>query len=133
MDQDSLVVLWENGAKAFDSNLLTMADMMTTSAVNTTFLDISHINSPLVTIANNPLKSVMFCQSPIEMYYCIDSNSLTLAMAQAGESFMPSQLISTSSAQMISSYSCIQFCGNQNSMVRIIIVNLSSTILMFFS
>ena len=118
MDQDSLVVLWENGAKAFDSDLLTMADMMTTSTLNTTFLNISLPNSPLVTVTNNQTSSVMFCQSPIEKYFCIDSNSLTLAMSQAGESFMSDQLQSTSSAQRISVYSCVQFCSNKNAMVR---------------
>ncbi len=118
MDQDSLVALWENGAKVFDSDLLTISDIMTMSSLNITFPSISLWDYSLVTSTSNQPSSVMFCQSPIERYFCIDSNSLTLAMSQAGESFMPSQLLSTSPAQRTSAYSCIHFCSNKNSMVR---------------
>jgi len=117
MDQDSLVALWENGAKVFDSDLLTISDIMTMSSLNITFPSISLRDYSLVTSTSNQPSSVMFCQSPIERYFCIDSNSLTLTMSQAGESFMPSQLLSTSPAQRMSAYSCIQFCSNMNSMV----------------
>ena len=120
MDQDSLLGLWENGGQLFNSDLLVMANLTIVSAINATFLNVSQINSPSVVVTNNQTSSVMFCQSPITSSFCVDYTSLTLALSYVGESFIADVLQSASPAQMISSYSCIQFCSSKNAEVRLI-------------
>jgi hypothetical protein len=116
-DKENLVALWENGARAFDSDLLSLSDLMSMSASNATFLNISSLNSPSLLLSNNKTSSVMFCQTPIASSFCIDSASLSLSMSKVKESFMQEKLQATTTTQMISSYSCITFCSNNNAQV----------------
>jgi hypothetical protein len=116
-DKDNSVALWENGARVFESDLLGLSDLMSMSTSNAIFLNISSINSPSLLMTSNKTSSVMFCQAPIASSFCIDFASLTLSMSKVKESFMQEKLQSTTATQMISTYSCINFCSNNNAQV----------------
>ena len=81
---DNLAVLWENGAGTYDSDLITIHDLISTTT-NQLYLNVSTLNQqPTVTAENSQNKTVMFCQSPLVSSFCIDAASLTAAMSTVG-------------------------------------------------
>ncbi len=109
---DAPAILWENGAGTFQSGSLTVQSMIDAAGKSRIYnFSKSGFSEEFADLPNS---TSIICQSPIFSSFCLDSPSLSAAMAKNGEIFLPDNIV----APQLSSYSCIQFCVNQNANVR---------------
>ena len=109
---DSPLILLENGAAIFGSDLVTIDNVVGGSQ---TLINVTSIDSPtLTTMTSELVTNVAVCENSLDSSYCVDQASVVAALAKAGESFKEDQM-STSAG--LSSTACIQFCASSGSMV----------------